>query len=196
MKHFATILLLSLLPAVSSATTITNAIEEAVLTGKAIGILTSNDVPAHWRLSLKTGVDGKYTTSTYSRGTNTVLKVRWGTEWKDDLQEYFTGRILDGTTTVTKVSGTQNGIVVSPSVDPARYEILVIVSKTTNSAVTVRGVNGFYEIYLLDGRKTAPLDEVQYMKTRYFEDFAWKPLAAIVTNSTDRPPNQTMKGEK
>ena len=117
--------------------------------------------------------------------------LRWRTDWTaEEKRDYVSGKLLDGTTEVARLLGSPLGSMgVSPRVAPAQYKILVVTSQETNSAVTITGTNGFSKMYIIDGRETAPLDDLDYMRVRYFEDFAWKPFFQTVTNRTERPPN-------
>ncbi len=176
-----------------SAGDVTNALKVAVVTTKAIGMLTTNDVPAEWRLSSTTVVEKKYTTTTFRRGSNTVMDLRWPTDWtEEEKRDYVTGHLLDGTTQVARLlGGPPRSITVVPHVPPEQYTILVHTSLDTNSAVTVTGTNGFSETYILHGRATAPMGELDYTKMRFFENFAWTPFVDTVTNKMERSPNQT-----
>jgi hypothetical protein len=192
MKRLLIALLVLATQSASSAGDVTNAVKLAVITSKAIGMLTTNDVPAKWQLSSDTSVEKKYTTTTFRRGSNTVMELRWPTDWiEEEKRDYFTGHLLDGTTQVARLlGGPPRSISVVPRVPPRQYTILVHTSLETNSAVTVTGTNGFSETYILDGRDTAPMGELDYTKMRFFQDFAWKPLADTVTNKMERSPNQ------
>ena len=123
-----------------------------------------------------------------SRGSNTVMQLRWKPAWTNDKLGYFTGAILDGPTRVAKLLGSPGTVGVWPLASPQQYSVLTFASRTTNSAVTVDGTNGFREMYMIDGRNTTPLNEVDYTKMRLFEDFAWKPLAETITNQAEKMP--------
>lgn len=175
-----------------------NSFKVAVVTAKAVGMLSANDVPEEWRLSSDTVIEEKHTTSTFRRGSNTVMKLRWLSDWSEnEKRDYLTGVLLDGTIQVASLGGyPPRSIAVSPCVAPTQYEIMVLTSQETNSAVIVTGTNGFSETYILDGRNTAPMDELDYTKMRFFQDFVWKPFAETVTNKVEKTSSQGIHSTK
>ena len=167
----------------SHAQNVTTAVSMAVVTTRAIATISSNAIPSDWRLSRQITVEGKYRNGTIYRGSNAVMQMRWEA---NDERGFFTGIILDGTTRVAKLLGYPGSVGVSPEVSPDQYKVLTMASPEINSSVTVTGTNGFWEMYILDGRNTAPLRDLDYTKMRSLKALAWKLLADSITNQTEK----------
>lgn len=157
-------------------------VAKAVKSAAAVGTLTTNDVPAKWRVTKKVVLEKSTTSSTFSRGSRPVLVIG-----EKSGSEFFRGHFLDGTNVVADLVGTPDSVVVEPQAPPDQYRVFVSVSHTTNSTVLVDGTNGFYEMYILDDRRTAPISDLDYTKTKVFEESVWKPLAEAVTNPPAAP---------
>ena len=192
MKRLIVPFLVLALQGSSHAQNVTTAGSTAVVTTRAIAMISSNAIPSDWRLSRKIAVEGKYRNTTICRGSNAVMQIRWEANGKPG---FFTGVILDGTTRVAKLLGYPGSVGVLPEVSPDQYQVLTKASPEINSSVTVTGTNGFWEMYILDGRNTAPLRDLDYTKMRSFKALAREPLADSITNQIEKTaPNQALQG--
>ncbi len=179
MKHILIALLVSNLYLICHADEFPKAFGRAWLSAKALEQLKSKDVPPEWRLSCTTNMTRERITVTYARGTNTVMKLIR----HDNTNGLIASALLDGTNYVAYLMISNDSVSFSQVITPDKYDIMVHVNQATNSAITVNGPNGFFEWYILDGRNTAPMDDLPFTKCRLYTDSVWKPFAATVTNS-------------